>query len=303
MSDDKLQVQFMFEGTILSHGYGFVAQRIMRMKGLDKSAKIIYCYLCSFSGTKMEAWPSVELICDELGMERKTFYKHMKTLKEQGFITSERIKNDQQKFESTKYKIIISEVEIDQIKAKKTAGIPCPIKGDMDKETHVPLNGLWENHVPFNHTMDSHTVDSHDMETTTLKVPSSKVPSLKINNNNDTTINFEFEKSVKLWEQTTANPITRVEEDVIRSWIVDTNYPFELFQEAVDRMLYQGIRKRPISYIDEIFRRWNSAGIKTLQNAKEDDRNDRESNKLKKGQPIKKEIITESSKKYDKFYL
>jgi DnaD/phage-associated family protein len=77
----------LYIGTVFEKGYGQVSRSIMRDKSISKEAKVIYAYLMSFAGTKMEAFPSWKTICEELGFKSKdTYYKYIKELKEHGIV-------------------------------------------------------------------------------------------------------------------------------------------------------------------------------------------------------------------------
>ena len=47
-------------------GYGTVSKITMQDRKLSIEAKAIYAYLCSFSGGKDEAWPSISKMCYDL---------------------------------------------------------------------------------------------------------------------------------------------------------------------------------------------------------------------------------------------
>lgn len=74
-------------------GYGIVWQCIMRDKRLTPEAKAIYAYLCSFAGSGLSCFPSVDLMCKELRMSEERFGKHMKSLVDLGIVQKERQRN------------------------------------------------------------------------------------------------------------------------------------------------------------------------------------------------------------------
>ena len=79
-----------FRGTVYENGYGQIAQKVMRDKSIHAVAKAIYAYLVSFAGQDGSAFPSVELMMDELGIKSDdTFYKYRKQLIEAGYISIE----------------------------------------------------------------------------------------------------------------------------------------------------------------------------------------------------------------------
>lgn len=82
---EKLKV----EG-ILSLGYGVIPKLVMKDKNISIEAKSIYAYLCSYAGNGETAFPSVSLICEDLGISENRLYKHRKQLVEAGYIKIER---------------------------------------------------------------------------------------------------------------------------------------------------------------------------------------------------------------------
>lgn len=86
MSDNR-ESNFIQVNGIMSKGYGFVPQSVMRKLGLSIEAKAIYAYMCSFAGAGLTAFPSVELQLRELGIGNKRYYKHRKILEDLGLIT------------------------------------------------------------------------------------------------------------------------------------------------------------------------------------------------------------------------
>lgn len=71
---------------IFKQGFGVIGKVPMRDKRLSAEAKAIYAYICSFAGAGGTAFPSVALICDELGMSENRFYRHKKQLEECGYL-------------------------------------------------------------------------------------------------------------------------------------------------------------------------------------------------------------------------
>jgi hypothetical protein len=75
---------------ILAMGYGFISKMVMRDKQLTVEAKAIYSYIASFAGNGNTAYPSVDLICDELQIGKDRFQKHKKYLLEKGYLVIQR---------------------------------------------------------------------------------------------------------------------------------------------------------------------------------------------------------------------
>lgn len=75
---------------IMSKGYGFAPQVVMRDLRLSPEAKCIYSYMSSFAGSGLTAFPTIKLQLHELGMGEKRYYKHRKMLEDLGYITIKR---------------------------------------------------------------------------------------------------------------------------------------------------------------------------------------------------------------------
>ncbi len=75
---------------IYKEGYGIIPKSIMRSSVLSCGAKVLYAYICSFTGAGSNAFPSLELICNELGMSEKKIYKCRKELVDNNLIAIEK---------------------------------------------------------------------------------------------------------------------------------------------------------------------------------------------------------------------
>lgn len=71
-------------------GYGTIYKQVMKEPNLSIEAKAIYCYLSSYAGGKDIAFPSIGLICHELNISEKRFYKHRKELLDKNIISKTR---------------------------------------------------------------------------------------------------------------------------------------------------------------------------------------------------------------------
>lgn len=72
---------------LLAKGYGMIPKLVMKDRNLSAEAKAIYAYLCSYCGAGDTAFPSVELICHDLGISIKRFQRHIKQLKDSNYLT------------------------------------------------------------------------------------------------------------------------------------------------------------------------------------------------------------------------
>lgn len=75
-----------FRGTIFEHGYGQVAKSVMQDRALNKHAKLVYAYICTF-GTG--AFPGYSKICNDLKIGRSTLSTAIKQLENNGYMTIE----------------------------------------------------------------------------------------------------------------------------------------------------------------------------------------------------------------------
>ena len=85
----------IFSGGIFKQGFGFSPKLLMKDSSVSIEAKAIYAYLSSYAGAGMSSFPSVGLICHELGISRQRYNKHRKLLEEKGYltVTQERVEN------------------------------------------------------------------------------------------------------------------------------------------------------------------------------------------------------------------
>lgn len=76
---------------IMSQGFGLSPKLVMRDKRLTPEAKCIYAYLCSFAGNGNQAFPSRDIMLDELGMSVNRYYRHLHLLLDFDYIRIERV--------------------------------------------------------------------------------------------------------------------------------------------------------------------------------------------------------------------
>lgn len=84
-------------------GYGLIPKKIMRNKNLSIQAKAIYSYLASFAGNTGKAFPSTNLMADELGISRNTLFKYLKELRDVEAISIKRERGSNGTFEKNIY--------------------------------------------------------------------------------------------------------------------------------------------------------------------------------------------------------
>ena len=71
---------------IMAKGYGIIPKLVMKDDELDPEAKAIYAYICSYAGSGKTAFPGVKLMCQDLSMSERRFYKYRKQLVNAGYI-------------------------------------------------------------------------------------------------------------------------------------------------------------------------------------------------------------------------
>ena len=98
--DDKLKIT-----GVLSQGYGVIPKLLMRDKEISIEAKGIYAYISSYAGNGSTAFPSISLICSDLGISEKRFYSHKKILEERGYIQVEQERGPNGTFNRNVYTI------------------------------------------------------------------------------------------------------------------------------------------------------------------------------------------------------
>lgn len=119
---------------VMEMGYGIIPKKVMRDKRLTVEAKAIYAYIASFAGSGNTAFPSVSLICDEIGMSNDRFYRHRKQLIELGYISVEQIRGGQGKTGHNIY-TLISYQDTEKFR---------------EPQNKVPQNKVPDNKVPQN---------------------------------------------------------------------------------------------------------------------------------------------------------
>ena len=78
---------------ILKNGYGIIYKAVMQDERLSLTAKAIYAYLCSYTGSKGIVFPSRARILGELKLSKNTYYEHLNQLVELDYVVIEKRKN------------------------------------------------------------------------------------------------------------------------------------------------------------------------------------------------------------------
>lgn len=86
---DKIVVQ-----GINSKGFGIIPKLVMQDRRLNIQAKAIYAYLCSYAGNGETAFPSRDKILFDLCINKDTYQKYLKQLKDYGYIKVQKVRKD-----------------------------------------------------------------------------------------------------------------------------------------------------------------------------------------------------------------
>ena len=70
-------------------GFGILPKYVMLDPDLSIEAKTIYAYFCSFAGHGSATFPGRDKILSDLPMSKDAYYKHLRQLTDQGYITVE----------------------------------------------------------------------------------------------------------------------------------------------------------------------------------------------------------------------
>ena len=71
---------------INKHGYGLIPKLVMIDHSISITAKAIYAYLCSLAGSGSVTFPGRDKIVNTLGINKETYYTHMKQLIDRNYI-------------------------------------------------------------------------------------------------------------------------------------------------------------------------------------------------------------------------
>ena len=84
--DSKIQEGLMVDG-IFSMGFGLNPKILQKDRRLSIEAKAIYCYIASYVGNGLTAFPSRDTILSDLGISESRYYRHFQSLRKFGYIT------------------------------------------------------------------------------------------------------------------------------------------------------------------------------------------------------------------------
>lgn len=146
---DILQV----EG-VNSKGYGIIPKLVMQDPRLSPEAKCIYAYFCSYAGAGSQAFPSVSLILNHLGMSKTRYYSHISLLKQCGYIRTEQLKHNG-KFTKTIYTLCTNPraIPLEPVENKEIS--PCPSFKDTEENTEKPCPSFVDTQIVDTQNWDS----------------------------------------------------------------------------------------------------------------------------------------------------
>jgi len=116
------------EESIYSAGYGMLSKKVMRDRTLPVGAKALYAYICTFAGSGTTAWPGRKLITNDLNINKDTYTKYLKVLKDKDYIRVIPRLNKQGRFAGNNFVIVFKPCP----KNPDTDMPPCPKKPDTE---------------------------------------------------------------------------------------------------------------------------------------------------------------------------
>ncbi|AFS79211.1 hypothetical protein Curi_c22080 [Gottschalkia acidurici 9a] len=81
-------------GDIRKKGFGMIPKVVMLDERVSIEAKAIYAYMAGYAGAGDTAFPGVEKMIKDLGIDANRFYKHRKILVSLGYITITRTRKE-----------------------------------------------------------------------------------------------------------------------------------------------------------------------------------------------------------------
>lgn len=221
-----------YEG-ILEKGYGLIPQLLMRDKSLSIEAKAIYAYLAAFAGTTQQAFPGVQLICDELNISEKRYLKHRKQLLDRGYvdITRKRLENG---FSKNLYILKQNIPYPVNSSAYETFGYQNVGGQNVGGQNVGTKSNISKNNISKNNSIQKQQLQKENQSSLSSEI-------------------FKFYESE-------FGPLTPFVSEEIEYMIKDCNE--ELALEALKKSVLAN--KRSIKYASAITRNWKNENIKTL---------------------------------------
>lgn len=140
---------------IFSDGYGIIPKRIMRCKELSVYSKTVIAYFLSYTGGgRIECWPKIATIAEDLQISESTVKKAIIELVNNGLVEKLKLYDDPLK-NNNKYRITILENAQDVKGYFGQAHNNSPTGAEYPSESHVkPLinNNIINNNIMNNNT-------------------------------------------------------------------------------------------------------------------------------------------------------
>lgn len=241
-------------------GYGNVYKTITKDPNLSIEAKGIYAYLSSYAGGKDVAFPSISLICHELNISEKRFYKHRKELIDKNIISVHRERTNNG-FSKSIYTINHHFVHSQNVHVQNDN-----VRNESVQNVHVQNVGTKKNNTKKNNIKKN---SSSSASTTKQQPPSHSYSNV---------FNFYQENGFGILQPFVV--------DQIENWIDDFNGNENIVIEALKEAATNNVCKW--SYANSILKSWYQDGIKSIDDI-EARRKQREASKNK----------TESTKTFD----
>lgn len=137
---------------INSQGFGTIPKLVMQDRSLNIISKVIYAYLCSFTGAGDSCFPSRDKVCYDLNINKDTFTKYRNELISKGYIKVEMQRDESRKFLHNVY------ILCDTVQPRPTSPCPTPpdtVTPDMVKPDTIN-NSSKSNNIKSNSNNNSH---------------------------------------------------------------------------------------------------------------------------------------------------
>ena len=228
---------------IADQGYGLTYQYVNRSKELTIEAKQIYNYLSSFAGKGNEAFPSVSLILEELGISKTRFYKHRELLLEKGLIRVEQgrakyTESGKVSYDTSSYILLTDYEKIEQQKQRYSKEKNA--KNNVENNSVKSRKKTRTNHVkPVENTSidecpQNNDTQNNDTRNWDTNNNNSKNNNSKNNNNNTTTIEKSENNDIKKIESKNSSS-SKIKINLDLKNITKTNIKkLKLNQEQID---------------------------------------------------------------------
>lgn len=244
---DKLVLEGVF-----SKGYGTVPKMVMKDEDLTIEAKGIYAYLCSYAGAGETAFPSVSLMCKDLGISDNRLYKHRKLLVDKGYLRIER-----ERLENGFSKNIYTISSVVHLQNEGIPNEPVDLQnvgiGNVDIQNLDIGNEGTNNNSLNNNSFNNNNINNSSSGSSNNKNINKKEKSEKINSDQKSKTNVH-----KFYQANFGLEPPTIAED-LEYWIKDLN------EELVILALQKTIEhEKTYSYAKGIMKKWTNKGIETV---------------------------------------